>query len=146
MPSARTIKKVMVIGSGPIVIGQAAEFDFSGLAGLQLAQGGGLRVVLVNSNPATIQTDPEMADASISSLSRSEMVTSIIEKEKVHGILSGMGGQTALNLCAELAEKGILEKLGVELLGSQPRAIALSEDRDLFRQTMLDIGEPIPKS
>jgi carbamoyl-phosphate synthase large subunit len=136
----------MVIGSGPIIIGQAAEFDFSGSQACRSLREEGYKTVLVNSNPATIQTDPDSADAVYIEPLTIPSVSRIIEKEKVDGIMSGMGGQTALNICAELAEKGLLEKLGVQLLGTQPRAIALSEDRDLFRQTMIELGEPIPRS
>jgi len=146
MPKRTDLKKLMVIGSGPIVIGQAAEFDFSGSQACRSLREEGYTTVLVNSNPATIQTDPDTADIVYVEPLDVETVTKIIEKEKVQGILSGMGGQTALNLCSELAENGTLKRLEVELLGSQPRAIALSEDRELFRKTMLDLGEPIPKS
>jgi carbamoyl-phosphate synthase large subunit len=146
MPLRDDIKKIMVIGSGPIIIGQAAEFDFSGSQACRSLREEGYKTVLVNSNPATIQTDPDSADAVYIEPLTVPSVVRIIEKEKVDGIMSGMGGQTALNICAELAEKGLLDKLGVELLGTQPRAIALSEDRDLFRQTMIDLGEPIPRS
>ncbi|HXZ24061.1 MAG TPA: carbamoyl-phosphate synthase large subunit, partial [Methanomassiliicoccales archaeon] len=138
--------KLMVIGSGPIVIGQAAEFDFSGSQACRSLREEGYKTVLVNSNPATIQTDPGTADTVYVEPLDVETITRIIEKEKVCGILSGMGGQTALNLCSELADKGILDRLGVKLLGTQPEAIALSEDRELFKQTMIRIGEPIPKS
>jgi carbamoyl-phosphate synthase large subunit len=138
--------KIMVIGSGPIVIGQAAEFDFSGSQACRSLREEGYQTVLVNSNPATIQTDLEMADIVYIEPLNVETIARIIEKEKVEGVLSGMGGQTALNLCSELAEKGYLERLNCKLLGTQPRAIALSEDRELFKQTMLDINEPIPIS
>ena len=146
MPKRTDLKKIMVIGSGPIVIGQAAEFDFSGSQACKSLREEGYTTVLVNSNPATIQTDLEMADIVYVEPLNIDVVSKIIEKEGVQGIMSGMGGQTALNLCSELAESGTLDRLGVELLGSQPRAIALSEDRELFRKTMLDLGEPIPKS
>jgi len=146
MTKRKDLKKLMVIGSGPIVIGQAAEFDFSGSQACRSLREEGYITVLVNSNPATIQTDREIADIVYIEPLNLETVTKILEKEKVDGILSGMGGQTALNLCSELAETGTLERLGTELLGSQPRAIALSEDRELFRKMMLDLNEPIPKS
>ena len=147
MTTKRTdLKKLMVIGSGPIVIGQAAEFDFSGSQACRSLREEGFETVLVNSNPATIQTDTETADKVYVEPLNVETVTKIIEKERVQGILSGMGGQTALNICSELAEKGVLERLHVELLGSQPKAIALSEDRELFRRTMLELNEPIPRS
>ncbi len=146
MTKRNDLKRLMVIGSGPIVIGQAAEFDFSGSQACRSLREEGYKTILVNSNPATIQTDLEMADVVYIEPLNVDTISKIIEKEKVQGILSGMGGQTALNLCSELAETGALEKLGVELLGSQPKAIALSEDRELFRKTMLELGEPIPRS
>ena len=136
----------MIIGSGPIIIGQAAEFDFSGSQACKALKEEGYSVVLVNSNPATIQTDLEMADTIYLEPLTLEMVAKIIEKERPDGILSGMGGQTALNLCSELAEKGVLDKFGVELLGSPLKAIAASENRDLFRGLMKEIGESIPRS
>ncbi len=140
------LKKIMVIGSGPIVIGQAAEFDFSGSQACRSLREEGYTTVLVNSNPATIQTDVETADVVYIEPLNAETVARIAEKEEVDGILSGMGGQTALNICSELAENGTLDRLGIQLLGTQPHAIALSEDRELFREMMLKIGEPIPKS
>jgi carbamoyl-phosphate synthase large subunit len=146
MPNRQDLQRIMVIGSGPIVIGQAAEFDFSGSQACKSIREEGYKTVLVNSNPATIQTDLETADVVYIEPLSIETVTRIIEKEKVQGIMSGMGGQTALNLCSELSEAGVLETLGVELLGSSPRAIALSEDRELFRQMMIDLDEPIPRS
>ncbi|MCQ5375905.1 MAG: carbamoyl-phosphate synthase large subunit [Methanomassiliicoccales archaeon] len=139
-------KKLMVIGSGPIVIGQAAEFDFSGSQACRSLREEGFETVLVNSNPATIQTDFEIADRVYIEPLNAETIAMIAEKERVDGILSGMGGQTALNICSELAENGTLDRLGIKLLGTQPLAIALSEDRELFRDTMKKIGEPIPKS
>ncbi len=146
MPRRDDLERIMVIGSGPIVIGQAAEFDFSGSQACRSLREEGYTTILVNSNPATIQTDLEMADIVYVEPLDMATVIKIIEKERVQGIMSGMGGQTALNLCSELSESGELERLGVELLGSQPRAIALSEDRELFRNTMLELGEAIPRS
>ena len=146
MPKRTDLKKIMVIGSGPIVIGQAAEFDFSGSQACRSLREEGYKTVLVNSNPATIQTDMATADVVYVEPLDVETVTKIIEKEKVNGILSGMGGQTALNLCSELAENGTLDRLKVELLGSQPKAIALSEDREQFKQMMIGLGEPVPRS
>ena len=140
------LKKIMVIGSGPIVIGQAAEFDFSGTQACRSLREEGYTTVLVNSNPATIQTDTETADIVYVEPLNAETVARIAEKERVDGILSGMGGQTALNICSELAENGTLDRLGIKLLGTQPKAIAMSEDRELFREMMIKIGEPIPKS
>ncbi len=138
--------KLMVIGSGPIVIGQAAEFDFSGSQACRSLREEGYQTVLVNSNPATIQTDLSTADKVYIEPLDVETITEIITAEKVYGILSGMGGQTALNLCSELADNGTLDRLKVRLLGTQPEAIALSEDRELFKQTMISISEPVPKS
>ncbi|MDR0523519.1 MAG: carbamoyl-phosphate synthase large subunit [Candidatus Methanoplasma sp.] len=139
-------KKLMVIGSGPITIGQAAEFDFSGTQSCRSLREEGYSTVLVNSNPATIQTDPETADRVYIEPLKASAVAKIIEREGVDGILSGMGGQTALNICSELAESGELERLGVDLMGTQPEAIAMSEDRELFKETMERIGEPVPLS
>ncbi len=142
----KNYNKLMVIGSGPIVIGQAAEFDFSGSQACKSIKEEGYKTVLVNSNPATIQTDVDMADSVYIEPLQAPIIEKIIEKEGVDGILAGMGGQTALNICSELADSGILKKHGVELLGTQPEAIAMSEDRELFKETMQKIGEPIPVS
>ena len=139
-------RKLMVVGSGPIVIGQAAEFDFSGSQACRTLREEGYKTVLVNSNPATIQTDTDMADSVYIEPLNAETVAAIIEKEGVDGILSGMGGQTALNICSELYDNGTLEKFGCDLVGTQPDAIAMSEDRELFKETMEKIGEPIPLS
>ncbi len=139
-------KKVLVIGSGPIVIGQAAEFDFSGTQACRSLREEGYKTVLVNSNPATIQTDTETADAVYIEPLNAETVAKIIEKEGIDGVVSGMGGQTGLNICSELAENGTLERLHCELIGTQPDAIAKSEDRELFKEAMMKIGEPIPMS
>ena len=139
-------KKLMVIGSGPIVIGQAAEFDFSGTQACRSLREEGYKTVLVNSNPATIQTDPDTADSVYIEPLIAANVAKIIEKEGVDGVLSGMGGQTALNICSELADSGELERLHCSLVGTQPDAIAMSEDRELFKETMERIGEPVPVS
>ena len=144
MPRKQHIKKVLIIGSGPIQIGQAAEFDFSGSQACRAMKEEGVKVVLVNSNPATIQTDPGMADAIYIEPLRSDIIAKIIEKEKPDGILSGMGGQTGLNMTAELAEKGALKD--VEVLGTPLEAIYKGEDREKFRNLMQEIGEPVPKS
>ncbi|WFN34962.1 carbamoyl-phosphate synthase large subunit [Methanogenium sp. S4BF] len=144
MPLRPEIKKVLLIGSGPIQIGQAAEFDFSGSQACRALREEGVEVVLVNSNPATIQTDPEMADVIYVEPIRSEIIAKIIQKEKPDGILSGMGGQTGLNMTAELAEMGALE--GVEILGTPLEAIYRGEDREQFRDLMNCIGEPVPRS
>ncbi|RPI39803.1 MAG: carbamoyl-phosphate synthase large subunit [Methanoregulaceae archaeon] len=144
MPKKAQIKKVLIIGSGPIQIGQAAEFDFSGSQACRAMREEGVGVVLVNSNPATIQTDPDMADAVYIEPLRADIIARIIEKEKPDGILSGMGGQTGLNMTAELAEKGALKN--VEILGTPLEAIYKGEDREKFRNLMVEIGEPVPKS
>lgn len=142
----KDFKKLMVIGSGPIIIGQAAEFDFSGSQACRALRAEGYKTVLVNSNPATIQTDVDMADSVYIEPLNAETVAAIIEKEGVDGVLSGMGGQTALNICSELYDNGSLARLGCELLGTQPDAIAMSEDRELFKEAMERIGEPVPIS
>lgn len=146
LPKRSDLEKIMIIGSGPIIIGQAAEFDFSGSQACQSIREEGYKTVLVNSNPATIQTDVEIADTIYIEPLTPRFVERIIDKEKPNGILSGMGGQTALNICSELAENGVLKKHGVELLGTQLEAIATAEDRDLFRALMHRINEPVPKS
>ena len=144
MPLKKNIKKVLLIGSGPIQIGQAAEFDFSGSQACRSLREEGIEVVLVNSNPATIQTDPEMADIIYVEPLKASVIAKIIEKEKPDGILSGMGGQTGLNLTAELAEMGALKD--VEILGTPLDAIYKGEDREQFKNLMTEIGEPIPRS
>ncbi len=146
MPRRPDLRTVMVIGSGPIVIGQAAEFDYSGSQACRSLREEGLRVVLVNSNPATIQTDPEMADAVYVEPLTVEFLEKIIAKERPHGILSGMGGQTGLNLSSELAERGVLKTYSVELLGTKLEAIQAGEDREKFAALMRSIGEPVPRS
>ncbi len=144
MPKLAHIKKVLLIGSGPIQIGQAAEFDFSGSQACRALREEGVKVVLVNSNPATIQTDPDMADEVYIEPLRADIIAKIIEKERPDGILSGMGGQTGLNMTAELAERGALA--GVEILGTPLEAIYQGEDREKFRDLMKKIGEPVPIS
>ncbi len=146
MPVREDIKKVLLIGSGPIMIGQAAEFDFSGSQACRSLREEGIKVVLVNSNPATIMTDPEMADAVYIEPLDYRSIEKIIEKERPDGIIAGIGGQTGLNVTSELAEHGILEKYGVKLLGTSLEAIKNSEDRELFKQTMERIGEKVPRS
>lgn len=144
MPRKQHIRSVLLIGSGPIQIGQAAEFDFSGSQACRALREEGVKVILVNSNPATIQTDPEMADVIYIEPIKADIIEKIIEKEKPDGILSGMGGQTGLNMTAELAERGALKE--VEILGTPLEAIYQGEDREKFRALMGDIGEPVPKS
>ena len=146
MPKRTDIKRVLVIGSGPIVIGQACEFDYSGTQACKALRDEGLEVVLVNSNPATIMTDPEIADRTYVEPLTPEVVAQIIAREKPDAILPTVGGQTALNLAIALAENGMLEKYGVELIGAQVEAIKLAEDRLLFREAMREIGADVPHS
>ncbi|ADQ04876.1 carbamoyl-phosphate synthase, large subunit [Caldicellulosiruptor owensensis OL] len=146
MPKRKDIKKVLIIGSGPIVIGQAAEFDYSGTQACRALKEEGIEVVLVNSNPATIMTDTEIADRVYIEPISVDYIEEIIKKERPQGLLAGLGGQTALNMAFELAEAGILEKYGVFLLGTSLETIKKAEDRELFKKTMIEIGEPVPKS
>lgn len=146
MPKRNDIKKVLLIGSGPIMIGQAAEFDFSGSQACRSLKEEGLEVVLVNSNPATIMTDPEMADSVYIEPLELRTVEKIIAKERPDGIIAGIGGQTGLNITSELAEHGILDMYNVELLGTPLDAIKNTEDRELFKETMERIGEKVPRS
>lgn len=145
MPKAEDVKKVLVIGSGPIQIGQAAEFDFSGSQACRALREEGVEVVLVNSNPATIMTDFEMADVIYIEPLVADVVAKIVEKERPDGILAGLGGQTALNITAELAERGVLSRYDVNVLGTPLEAIYDAEDRERFKQTMERIHEPIPR-
>ncbi len=142
MPLNRDIHKVLVIGSGPIVIGQAAEFDYSGTQACRALKEDGIEVVLVNSNPATIMTDSQIADRIYMEPLKAEVIRRICLKEKPDSILSGLGGQTGLNLCAELAKSGFLAANGIRLLGANPETIARAEDRKLFKETMDSIGQP----
>jgi carbamoyl-phosphate synthase large subunit len=146
LPKRTDLKKVMIIGSGAIAIGSAAEFDFSTSQAIKALREEGFYVVLANDNPATIQTDLGIADRTYMEPLDVEFLEKIIEKERPQGIISGMGGQMALNLCSELHERGILQKYSVELLGTSVDAIRAAEDREAFRQTMKDINEPIPLS
>ena len=133
MPRRTDLNSVLVIGSGPIVIGQAAEFDYSGTQALRVLQEEGVRVILVNSNPATIMTDPEFADATYIEPITPEVIEKIIDKERPDAILPTLGGQTALNAAISLDERGILKKYGVELIGANIAAINLGEDREAFK-------------
>ena len=142
MPKDPTIKKVLVIGSGPIVIGQAAEFDYAGTQACRALREEGIEVVLINSNPATIMTDKLMADHIYIEPLTPEVVKRVIEKERPDSVLPTLGGQTGLNLAMALAEEGFLEKAGVRLLGTRPETIRKAEDRQAFKDTMLSIGEP----
>src|SRR3954463_12928844 len=136
----------MLIGSGPIVIGQACEFDYSGTQGVKALKEEGYRVVLVNSNPATIMTDPELADRTYVEPLTVDVLTAIIERERPDALLPTVGGQTALNLAVELAAAGTLEKYGVELIGASITAIKVAEDRQLFKEAMREIGLDVPQS
>ena len=146
MPRRQDIEHILIIGSGPIIIGQACEFDYSGAQACKALREEGYRVSLVNSNPATIMTDPEFADATYVEPLTVESAAKIIEKEKPDALLPTLGGQTGLNLSLELFEKGILEANGVEMIGAKPEAIKKGEDRELFKQAMLDIGLDVAKS
>src|SRR5258707_14461660 len=146
MPKRTDISSVLVIGSGPIVIGQACEFDYSGTQACRVLREEGLRVVLVNSNPATIMTDPEWADATYMEPLDLETVTEVIEAERPDALLPTLGGQTALNLAIELHEAGVLAEYGVELLGASVEAIRRAEDRLLFRDAMVAAGLQVPRS
>jgi carbamoyl-phosphate synthase large subunit len=138
----KNIKKTMVIGSGPIVIGQAAEFDYAGTQACRMLREDGIEIVLVNSNPATIMTDKNIADKIYIEPLTLPTVKRIIEKERPDSILSGLGGQTGLTLCMQLARDGFLEKMNVRLLGSSPETIDKAEDRQIFKETMQGIGQP----
>ncbi|GCF13103.1 carbamoyl phosphate synthase large subunit [Haloarcula mannanilytica] len=139
-------RTILLIGSGPIKIGQAAEFDYSGAQACRALQEEGARVVLVNSNPATIMTDPEMADKVYLEPINTEAISEIIRKENPDGVIAGLGGQTGLNVTAELAEEGILDEYDVDVMGTPLDTIYATEDRDLFKQRMEDIGEPVARS
>ena len=145
MPKRTDIKKIVIIGSGPIVIGQACEFDYSGTQAMKARKKLGYETVLINSNPATIMTDPELSDRTYVEPLTVGTVKKILEKERPDALLPTMGGQTALNITVELAEKGILDELGIELIGAQIEAIQKAEDRELFKNAMLKIGLDLPK-
>jgi len=138
MPRRTDINTILLIGSGPIVIGQACEFDYSGTQAAKTLKELGYRVVLINSNPATIMTDPEFADRTYIEPITAEVISKIIKKEGVDAILPTMGGQTALNVAMEMYDKGLLE--GVEFLGAKPEAIKKGEDRQAFKEAMIKIG------
>ena len=146
MPKRTDISSILIIGSGPIVIGQACEFDYSGAQACKALKAEGYRVVLVNSNPATIMTDPEMADATYVEPLTVELLEKIIAEERPDALLPTVGGQTGLNLAVALAEQGILERHGIELIGANLRAMQVAEDRDLFKRAMSDAGLESPRS
>ncbi len=146
MPKRTDIESILIIGAGPIVIGQACEFDYSGTQAVKALKGEGYRIVLVNSNPATIMTDPELADATYVEPVTPEIVARVIERERPDALLPTMGGQTALNVALALARKGVLKRHGVELIGADAAAIEKAEDRELFRAAMARIGLEVPRS
>jgi len=146
MPKRTDIQSIMIIGAGPIIIGQACEFDYSGAQACKALREEGYRVILVNSNPATIMTDPDMADATYIEPITAEVVSKIIEKERPDALLPTMGGQTGLNTALELADLGVLEKFDVELIGAKREAIEMAEDRKLFREAMDRLGIENPKA
>ena len=146
MPRRNDIEHILIIGSGPIIIGQACEFDYSGAQACKALREEGFRISLVNSNPATIMTDPEFADATYVEPLTVDSVATIIEKEKPDALLPTLGGQTGLNLSLELNEAGILKEHGVEMIGAKPAAIKKGEDRELFKRAMLDIGLDVARS
>ena len=145
MPKRTDISSIMIIGAGPIVIGQACEFDYSGAQACKALKEEGYRVILVNSNPATIMTDPGMADATYIEPIEPTIVAKIIEQERPDALLPTMGGQTALNLAVTLAENGTLERFGVELIGAKCEAIDKAEDREQFDNAMVAIGLETPR-
>ncbi len=146
MPKRKDIKKILVVGAGPIIIGQACEFDYSGTQACKALRDEGYKVILINSNPATIMTDPDVADKTYIEPITLTVLEKILAKEKPDAILPTMGGQTALNLAMEAEKKGILRKYKIELIGANSRAISNAEDRKKFRKNMLDIGLDLPKS
>src|SRR6187551_424042 len=146
MPKRIDIKSVLVIGSGPIVIGQACEFDYSGTQACRVLKEEGLRVILVNSNPATIMTDPEFADATYVEPITTEILTTIIAKERPDAILPTLGGQTALNAAIALDEAGVLAKYDVELIGAKVEAIKKGEDRQIFKDLVIEAGADVARS
>tara|TARA_A100001011_G_scaffold90050_1_gene94573 strand:- start:1502 stop:4726 length:3225 start_codon:yes stop_codon:yes gene_type:complete len=146
MPKRKDIKKILVVGAGPIIIGQACEFDYSGTQACKALKDEGYKVILINSNPATIMTDPDVADKTYIEPITLTVLEKILAKEKPDAILPTMGGQTALNLAMEAEKKGILRKYKIELIGANSRAISNAEDRKKFRKNMLDIGLDLPKS
>jgi len=146
MPKDPSLQSVLVIGSGPIVIGQACEFDYSGTQAIKALKKEGLRVSLVNSNPATIMTDPEYADRTYIEPLTPEALTAILERERPDAVLPTVGGQTALNLAVELHRRGVLDRLGIRLIGASRRAVEIGEDRKLFKEAMARIGLEVPRS
>ncbi len=146
MPKRKDIQKILIIGSGPIIISQACEFDYSGTQACKALREEGFEVILVNSNPATIMTDPQMADRTYMEPVTPEIVAKIVERERPHALLPTLGGQTGLNTAIQVAEMGVLEKFGVEMIGANQEAIHKAEDRELFKEAMRRIGFEVPRS
>ncbi|MGH7124241.1 MAG: carbamoyl-phosphate synthase large subunit, partial [Stellaceae bacterium] len=146
MPKRTDLRSILIIGAGPIVIGQACEFDYSGTQACKALKAEGYRIILINSNPATIMTDPDLADATYIEPITPEIVAMIIERERPDALLPTMGGQTALNTALELHKRGVLARFGVEMIGAKADAIDMAEDRQLFREAMQRIGLATPKS
>ena len=146
MPKRTDIQKILLIGSGPIVIGQGCEFDYSGVQACKVLKQDGFEVVLVNSNPATVMTDPELADRTYVEPLTCDILHEIIRRERPDAILPTLGGQTALNLAMELHKNGILKRYHVELIGASAEAIQRAEDRQLFKKTMQELGLDLPQS
>jgi carbamoyl-phosphate synthase large subunit len=146
MPKRNDLKKIMIIGSGPIIISQACEFDYSGTQACKALREEGYKVVLVNSNPATIMTDPQFADATYIEPVTPEVVEKIIAKERPDALLPTLGGQTGLNVAVEVAKRGVLKKYKVQMIGADRKTIEKAEDRDLFKKAMQKIGLDLPRS
>ena len=146
MPRRTDIESILIIGSGPIIIGQACEFDYSGTQACRVLRAEGYRVVLANSNPATIMTDPDFADATYVEPLTADVLARIIERERPDALLPTLGGQTALNLAMELTERGVLEANGCEMIGASAEAIACAEDRERFKAAMVEVGLAVPPS
>ncbi len=146
MPKRTDIHRILIIGSGPIVIGQACEFDYSGTQAVKALREEGYEVILVNSNPATIMTDPDLADRTYVEPLTVEFLEKVLRREEPDAILPTLGGQTALNLAIELSERGVLAELGVETIGASPEVIRKAEDRELFRLAAHEAGLEIPQS
>ncbi len=146
MPRRGDIHSILVIGSGPIVIGQACEFDYSGTQACRVLSDEGYRVILANSNPATIMTDPEFAARTYIEPLTPDVLEAIVERERPDAVLPTLGGQTALNLAMALHERGTFARLGVEMIGASPEAIATAEDRERFKEAMTEIGLAVPES
>ena len=146
MPKRNDIKSILVIGAGPIIIGQACELDYSGTQACKALKDEGYKVILVNSNPATIMTDPNIADKTYIEPIDTEFIEKIIKKERPDALLPTMGGQTAINAALKLHKLKILKKYNVEMIGAKPKSINLAEDRNLFKKAMNEIGLESPKS